>query len=68
MKRFWTPLLSLAAPCLILLAIAGLLQRQGGERWQALPAMFVGGGLIISGGLGRRFRRKRLLKAIRKNN
>ena len=68
MKRFGNPLLSLAAPSLISLAIMGLLQRQGSDRLQLVPALAVGLGLIISGAWGRRFRRRKLLLAIRQIN
>ena len=64
MKRFGNPVLSLAAPLLILVALIGLFQRQGSDRFQALPAFLVGVGLIISGALERRSRRKKLLSAI----
>ncbi len=65
MKRFGNPLLSMAAPLLIVLAIVALLQSQGGSRLQCLPAFIVGFGLIISGAIERSTRRKRLLQSIR---
>ncbi len=68
MRRFSNPLLSLAAPCLILVALLGLLQREGSERLQAIPALLAGVALIISGALERRSRRKKLLMAIRNRN
>ena len=68
MKNFGNPLLSLAAPCLILVAIMGLLQRQGSDRLQSLPALLVGIVLVISGALERRNHRKKLLLAIRHRN
>ena len=67
MKDFGNPLVSLAAPLLILVAILGVLQRQGSDRIQSLPALFVGAGLIVSGALGRGFRREKLLLKIRKS-
>ena len=67
MKKFGNPLLSLAAPLLIVIAILGFIQRKGSDRIQALPALAIGLGLIVSGDLGRRRRRNRLLLAIRKN-
>ena len=42
-----------------------LLQRQGNDRLQALPAILVGIGLVISAVVGRRRRRRRLLLALR---
>ena len=65
MKRFGSPLLSIAAPFLIILATVALFQREGDDRLQCLPALIVGFGLIISGAMERISRRKRLLKAIR---
>lgn len=65
MKRLGYPLLSLAAPLLIVLAMLGFIHRQGSDRWQSLPAIFVGAGLIISGAVGRRRRRSKLLVALR---
>ena len=68
MKTFENPLLAIAAPLLVLLSILGLLHRQGSDRLQSLPPLLVGCGLIISAGIGRRQRRKKLLMAIRKSN
>ncbi len=68
MKRFGNPLLSLAAPFLILLAVLGFLQREGSDRYQPLPALVVGVGLIMSSALHRGYRRKKLLFAIRQRN
>ena len=68
MKYLGSPLLSLAAPFLILIGIIGLFQRQGSDRLQSLPALLVGIGLIISGALERRNRRKKLLLTIRNRN
>ncbi|WP_320676019.1 DUF3188 domain-containing protein [Prochlorococcus sp. MIT 1300] len=56
--------LSLAAPFLIVLACFGLIVRQGTDQLQSLPALLVGAGLIISGSLGRRRRRQKLLLAL----
>lgn len=57
--------LSLAAPLLVLLGIAAMLQREGSDQLQALPAILVGLGLVISAVVGRRRRRSRLLRALR---
>ena len=65
MKRLGYPLLSLAAPLLIILAMFGLIHRQGSDRLQSLPAILVGAGLIVSGAVGRRRRRSKLLVALR---
>ena len=58
-------LLSLAAPFLVLLGVIGLLQREGTDRWQAVPAILVGSGLVIHAVVGRRRRRHQLLVALR---
>ncbi len=68
MKRFVNPFLSLAAPCLVVIATLGLIQRNGSDRLQCLPALIVGFGLIISGPLERRNRRKKLFVEIRSRN
>lgn len=57
--------LSLAAPLLIVLGLVAMLQRQGSDQLQALPAILVGLGLVISAVVGRRRRRFRLLRALR---
>ena len=58
-------LLSLAAPLLIGLGVLALVQREGTERWQSVPAILVGSGLVIHAVLGRRRRRHKLLVALR---
>ena len=68
MKRLGHPLLSLAAPVLITLALLGLLQRQARDRLKVLPGVLVGAGLIISGAVGRSRRRSQLLMALRGTN
>ncbi|HJN33430.1 MAG TPA: DUF3188 domain-containing protein [Prochlorococcus sp.] len=65
MKRLGYPLLSLAAPLLIVLAMLALIHRQGSDRLQSLPAVLVGAGLIVTGAVGRRRRRRKLLVALR---
>ena len=60
MKRLGNPLISISAPLLILLAITGILQTEGNEKIQAIPALVVGSGLVLTGTL-RRFRRRRML-------
>ena len=60
MKRLGNPLISISAPLLILLAITGFFHREGKDRIQALPALVVGGGLVLTGAV-RRFRRRRML-------
>ncbi len=64
MKRFGSPLLSMAAPSLIILATVALFQREGADRLQCLPALIVGFGLMLSGAMERIRHRKKLLKSI----
>ena len=60
MKRLGNPLISISAPLLIVLAITGFLHRDGKNKIQAIPAVVVGSGLVLTG-LVRRFRRRRML-------
>ena len=60
MKRLGNPLISISAPLLILLAIIGFLHREGKDKIQAIPALVVGSGLILTGAV-RRFSRRRML-------
>ena len=60
MKRLGNPLISISAPLLILLAITGFSHRDGKDKIQAIPALVVGSGLVLTG-MVRRFRRRRML-------
>tara|TARA_Y100001968_G_scaffold251046_1_gene236196 strand:+ start:202 stop:423 length:222 start_codon:yes stop_codon:yes gene_type:complete len=60
MKTLGNPLISIAAPLLILQAIIGFSHRDGRDRIQTIPAFVVGSGLILTGTI-RRFRRRRML-------
>ncbi len=60
MNRLGNPLISIAAPLLILLAITGFLHREGKDKIQAIPGLVVGSGLVLTGAV-RRFRRRRML-------
>ena len=60
MRRLGNPLISISAPLLILLAITGFVHREGKDKIQAIPALIVGSGLVLTGTI-RRFRRRRLL-------
>ena len=60
MNRVGNPLISIAAPLLILLAITGFLHREGKAKIQVMPALVVGSGLVFTGAL-RRYRRRRML-------
>ena len=62
MKTSKNSLLSLAAPCLILISMIGFLSRQDNDRVQSIPALVVGIALILSNGFGRTKRRKKLLE------
>ncbi len=58
-------LLALSAPLLIVLSLVLLLQRQGRERVQVLPALAIGMGLAASSRVSRGRRRRALLQALR---
>ncbi len=60
MNRLGNPLISISAPLLILLAITGLIHREGKDKIQAIPALVVGSGLVLTGAV-RRYRRRRML-------
>ncbi len=60
MNRLGNPLISISAPLLILLATLGLVHREGKDKIQAIPALVVGSGLVLTGAV-RRFRRRRML-------
>ena len=60
MNRLGNPFISIAAPLLILLAITGFIHREGKDKIQAIPALIVGSGLVLTGAV-RRFRRRRML-------
>jgi hypothetical protein len=55
----------LSAPLLILLALVVLQQRQGRDRIQAVPALVVGGGLMVASRVRRQRRRRALLLSLR---
>ena len=60
MNRLGNPLISISAPLLIVLAITGFLHRPEKDKIQAIPALVVGSGLVLTGAV-RRFRRRRML-------
>ena len=64
MKRQVHVWLSFGPPLLVVLALLAAHQRQGSDKVQALPAVLVGSGLIVSSAVGRRRRRGRLLEAL----
>ena len=51
MNKLGNPLISISAPLLILLAITGFLHREGKDKTQVIPALVVGSGLVLTGGL-----------------
>ena len=57
--------LALSAPLLILLALVSLASRSGTQRLEAVPALVIGTGLLVSSGLRRAQRRRILLEALR---
>jgi hypothetical protein len=65
MRAAGRPLLALAAPLLILLALLSLLSRRGSQRLQAVPALLIGAGLLTSSAVQRARRRRLLLDALR---
>ncbi|WP_255102656.1 MULTISPECIES: DUF3188 domain-containing protein [unclassified Synechococcus] len=68
MSRFRPALrmvLALSAPLLILLALVSLASRSGTQRLEAVPALVIGTGLLVSSGLRRAQRRRILLEALR---
>ena len=67
MKRLGNPLISISAPLLILLAIAGFLHREDKDKIQAIPSLIVGSGLVLTGTVRRFRRRRKLLLEIKKN-
>lgn len=58
-------LLALASPLLILLALIGLSHRSGRARWEAMPALLIGSGLLCTSTIRRRNRRREMLRALR---
>ncbi len=58
-------LLMLSAPLLIVLALVVLLQRQGQDRIQVVPALLIGAGLLVASRVRRQRRRRALLLALR---
>jgi len=60
MNRLGNPLISIAAPMLVLLAITGFWHRDGKDKIQVIPALVVGSGLVLTGAI-RRCRRRRML-------
>ena len=61
MKNSKNFLLSIAAPCLVLIAIFGFFHRKENDRVQVIPALVVGIGLVLSNTFTRTKRRKKLL-------
>ena len=58
-------LLALSSPLLILLALVSMLHRSPAARLQALPALLIGGGLLVFSWLRRRRRRSMVLRLLR---
>jgi len=67
MKRLGNPLISISAPLLILLAIAGFFHREDKQKLQAIPSLVIGSGLVLTG-MVRRFKRRRMLLLIIKKD
>jgi len=58
-------LLALSSPLLILLALGTMIYRSPSARLQALPALFIGCGLLLFSWLRRRRRRSMVLRLLR---
>ncbi len=58
-------LLALSAPLLVLLSLVSLFSRHGSQRLQAVPALLIGAGLLVSSGVRRARRRRLLVEALR---
>jgi len=58
-------LLAMASPLLILLALVALLHRSGSARWEAIPALLIGSGLLCTSSIRRSRRRREMLRALR---
>ncbi|MCX5930600.1 MAG: DUF3188 domain-containing protein [Cyanobacteria bacterium] len=56
--------LALSAPLLILLAVVSMASRRGNQRLEAVPALLIGSGLLVSSGVRRARRRRTLLEAL----
>lgn len=56
--------LALSAPLLILLALVSMASRRGNQRLEAVPALLIGTGLLVSSGVSRARRRRSLLEAL----
>jgi hypothetical protein len=65
-SRLREALLALSVPLLILVALVALLQRPGRDRLQALPALLIGSGLLLTSLARRRRRRGEILRALQK--
>ena len=63
----WVALLALSSPLLIALALVALAHRSAGDRLQAIPALAIGIGLLLSSWWHRRHRRRQLLRALRQH-
>ncbi|MCT0248051.1 DUF3188 domain-containing protein, partial [Synechococcus sp. CS-205] len=50
-------MLALSAPLLILLALLSMASRRGNQRLEAVPALLIGSGLLVSSGMRRAQRR-----------
>lgn len=64
-SRFTADLLALSSPLLILLALLSLVHRSPATRLQAVPALLIGGGLLLVSWLRRRRRRGLMLRVLR---
>ncbi|WP_311133978.1 DUF3188 domain-containing protein, partial [Synechococcus sp. CS-205] len=56
-RSFLRIMLALSAPLLILLALLSMASRRGNQRLEAVPALLIGSGLLVSSGMRRAQRR-----------
>ena len=67
MKRLGNPLISISAPLLIVLAVIGLVHREGKDKIKVIPSLSVGTGLVLTGTIRRFRRRRKLLLELKKD-
>ncbi|MBC1261957.1 DUF3188 domain-containing protein [Synechococcus sp. BSF8S] len=60
-------MLALSAPLLILLGLLSMASRRGNQRLEAVPALLIGSGLLVSSGMRRAQRRRALLEVLQQS-
>jgi len=59
-----TVLLAISSPLLILLSLIALQLRRGNARWEAIPGLLIGSGLLLTSLWRRRQRRREMLRSL----